>query len=292
MKDLIIEAHGINNPEVKCLDHGVVRLVDAMPRLVYDDDINTCDHAVTQAARVSYAYGTKKLNEDIGLIRYLMRHRHTTPTEMVEFKFHCKMPIFVARQQIRHRTASVNELSARYSKMPEEFYIPEAEDLRAQSMANKQISEGAIDLVDAEQWIQEVEEHCKKSYELYERGIDFGIGRELARMVIPVNVYTEWYWKIDLHNLLHFLSLRCDSHAQKEIRVFADAILTLIKPLIPHTIGAWNDYHPYRGGELLSRMEMDAIRTFVVDGEFAEIDSENKREIKEWHDKCKILELL
>lgn len=289
MEDLIVKAHGTPDPKIDCLDHGFVRLIDAMPRVSYGESVVTCDSAITQAARVSYGDGTKKVNEDVGLIRYLMRHRHTTPTEMVEFKFHCKMPLFVARQWIRHRMASVNEMSARYSKMPNEFFIPQPEDLRAQSTSNKQVSEGGVSLDDAEDWLCEVEEHCENAYKLYEKGIDFGFGRELARMVLPVNIYTEWYWKIDLHNLLHFLSLRCDAHAQKEIRVFGDAILELIKPLVPHVIDAFDAYHPLRGGELFSSMEVDALSKLIRGDAEVELDSDNTREIAEWFKKCEKL---
>lgn len=273
MKDIL---EGLNL-EVKCLDHGLVRLVDVMPRLVPDDQ--TADYAIVQAARVSYGQGTKKLNEDIGLIRYLMRHRHTTPLEMVEFKFHCKLPIFVARQFIRHRTSNVNEYSGRYSEIPDTYYQPNTEQVRLQSTTNKQGgTEWAPNPLNTEFRIS-VQNRSLDAYKDYEKFIQSGVAKELARIVLPVNYYTEWYWKCDLHNLLHFLALRCDSHAQQEIRVFADAMLELIKPVVPITVAAWEDYHPMRGGVLLTRMEIEAIKNK------SELNSENKREQQEWQQK-------
>lgn len=301
MIDLI--AHNFDNertPEIKCLNAGFVRLVDAMPRVSYDPEITTCDHAIVQAARVSYGNGTKKVSEDKGLIRYLMRHRHTTPFEMIEFKFHCSMPIFTSRQWIRHRTANVNEMSGRYSVLPNKFYVPDLSNVRQQSTRNKQVSEGQIEDMSAQEFVQYVEEHCKKAYEDYERFLGKEIGREQARMTLPLNLYTEWYWKIDLHNLMHFLALRCDSHAQQEIRVFADAMLDLVGKLCPWTIEAWNDYHPMRGAVLLTRLEAESLKN----GKFDEVpcgyntvthfvpatlNSENSREVAEWDEKKKRL---
>lgn len=264
--------------EIKCLDHGFVKLVDCSPRIVPDKQ--TADYAIVQAARVSYGEGTKSLNEDSGLIRYLMRHRHTTPFEMVEFKFLCKMPIFVARQWIRHRTASVNEYSARYSLVKDEFYLP-TDNVRRQSTKNKQ---GGEELISCGNFVQDLEFIANLAYENYEAYIDSGVARELSRMFLPINYYTEWYWKIDLHNLLHFLALRCDSHAQKEIQVYGNAMLNLIENIVPITIKAWNDYHPMRDALLLTSLEIEAIKNKT-----STINSENKREQEEWENKKKKL---
>ena len=202
---------GAARMEVKIHEHGLVALVDVMPRLVPQGQ--TADSAIVQAARVSYGQGTKKVSEDRGLIRYLLRHRHTTPFEMIEFKFHVVMPIFIARQWIRHRTANVNEYSARYSVVPDRFYVPSNDNVRAQSASNRQGGEAPVDVGTAEEflgWLGEVEQQ----YERYQQMLDKGVTRELARIALPVNVYTEWYWKCDLHYTLHFLSLLMDSHAQ------------------------------------------------------------------------------
>ena len=287
--DLIVHNHGSVRPTINCLNHGFVSLVDVMPRISYDDAITTCDHAIVQAARVSYGDGTKKVSEDRGLIRYLMRHRHTTPMEMIEMKFHCAMPIFVARQFIRHRTANVNEYSGRYSVIKDDFWIPSPDDVRLQSSWNKQVSEGAASDGDGRWFMDELDTKSRECYEAYEQALEKGIGREQARAVLPVNVYTQWYWKCDIHNILHFLALRCDDHAQYEIRVFADAMLALIEPLIPWTIEAWNDYHPMRGGMLLTRLEIEAMRASNGPDQYGggqsvapSLDSDNKREGSEW----------
>lgn len=267
--------------EIKCLDLGFVELVDVMPRLVPEDQ-KTADYAIVQAARVSYGNGTKSVNEDRGLIRYLMRHVHTTPFEMIEFKFHCKMPIFVARQWIRHRTANVNEYSGRYSVMKEEFYYPDEDNLRLQSKTNKQGGDDKIDNLTASEFLNYLHNLCADSYEKYTDYLDKGIAREQARMILPLNLYTEWYWKIDLHNLFHFLGLRCDSHAQWEIRVFAEAMLALIKPIVPMAVEAWNDYHDHRGAIKLTKLEMEAINRTFVGQKVKGLDSDNKREQAEW----------
>jgi thymidylate synthase (FAD) len=265
-----------------------------MPRLV-PEDRKTADFAIVQAARVSYGDGTKTVNEDRGLIRYLMRHAHTTPFEMVEFKFHCKMPIFVARQWIRHRTANVNEVSGRYSVLKDEFYFPELDDVRKQSKTNKQGSDQPIDEDIGLHFIEDLTNAADKAYADYTRYLEAGVGREQARMILPVNLYTEWYWKIDLHNLFHFLALRCDSHAQKEIRVFGEAMLSLIRPIVPYAVEAWDDYHHYRGGMRLSRLEVEALRKYIealregCPDEYRQaflIDSDNKREKSEWAGKA------
>ncbi len=215
---------------IDCLDKGFVRLIDVMGD----------DAAIVQAARVSYGSGTKKVLEDRGLIRYLLRHAHTTPFEMVEFKFHVKLPIFVARQWIRHRTANVNEYSGRYSEMKDEFYTPNPNDIRPQSVLNKQgRSEETLPDGMAEQAANAFKAGQDEAYAQYQEFLEQGIAREIARINLPVSNYTEWYWKIDLHNLFHFLRLRIDSHAQYEIRVFAEAIAELVKPFVPH---AWEAF--------------------------------------------------
>ncbi len=260
--------------ETKIHDHGLVALVDVMPRLVPAG--KTADFAIVQAARVSYGQGTKQVNEDRGLIRYLARHRHTTPYEMVEFKFHHVMPIFVARQWIRHRTANVNEYSARYSVVKDRFYHPAADDVRKQSASNRQGGEEPMDALTAAEfckWLDEVE----KSYGKYEEFVGKGVSREMARIALPASVYTEWYWKIDLHNLLHFLSLRMDAHAQREIRDYANAMFALIRPIVPLAAEAFMDYD-FQAMHL-TRLEIDAIRSDQP------LATDNKRESAEWQDK-------
>ena len=242
----------------------------------------TADFAIVQAARVSYGEGTKQINEDRGLIRYLARHRHSTPFEMVEFKFHHVMPIFIARQWIRHRTANVNEYSARYSVVRDRFYHPSVESIRKQSSSNRQGGTEIADDVTASEfvkWLDEVE----KDYAKYETFIEKGISRELARIALPVSVYTEWYWKIDLHNLLHFLSLRMDAHAQQEIQDYAQAMFALIQPIVPIAAEAFMDYN--FGSLHLSRLEIDAIKAGKP------LATENKRENAEWEEKKKKLGL-
>lgn len=217
------------------LDHGFIRVVDYMGN----------DSAVVQAARVSYGKGTKKVQEDRGLIRYLMRHRHSTPFEMCEIKFHVKMPIFVARQWIRHRMASVNEYSARYSMLSKEFYLPTPNHIATQSSSNKQ---GRGDIVTpevAEKVLSILEKDALQCHEDYEHLLDkngLSVARELARINLTLNTYTEWYWKIDLHNLMHFLALRSNSHAQYEIRVYAEKMIELLEKWVPHTAEAFKEY--------------------------------------------------
>lgn len=272
--------------QINCLDHGFVALLDVMPRMVPAG--HTADQAIVQAARVSYGAGTKKINEDRGLIRYLLRHRHTTPFEMVEFKFHVAMPIFIARQWIRHRTANVNEYSGRYSVMPDRFYRPTAEQVRKQSKSNRQgggeTFDPAADVNEkatAEAFVAFLEE-SEKLYEKYISLTDRGVSRELARIGLPVSLYTEWYWKIDLHNLLRFLSLRMDAHAQEEIQVFARAMFDLIRPMVPVTVEAFGDYE--QGAVHLSKLEIEAMRSLVKGGS-GELASDNKREQAEWQAK-------
>jgi thymidylate synthase (FAD) len=228
--------------EYKILDNGFVRLIDYMGG----------DDAIVQAARVSYGKGTKKTSEDRGLIRYLLRHRHTTPLEMCEIKLHIKLPIFVARQWIRHRTASVNEYSGRYSILDKDFYTPS--EISDQSKNNKQGRGTNIVGPAYKEYQDTIKNFSIEAYNKYSFLMNFdeigniidsdksGIARELARMVLPTNYYTQWYWKIDLHNLLHFLSLRDDSHAQYEIRVYAEKIAEIVKLWVPHTYEAFEDY--------------------------------------------------
>lgn len=222
------------------LDHGFVRVVDYMGD----------DSAIVQAARVSYGKGTKQVSEDRGLIRYLMRHWHSTPFEMCEIKLHVKLPMFVARQWIRHRTANVNEYSARYSILDREFYVPSPEHLSAQSKTNRQGRAGVLEGEHAQNVLNMLKEDATRCYDNYmwmlnedeSKGDHDGLARELARMNLPVNFYTQWYWKVDLHNLMHFLRLRADPHAQYEIRVYADAILNIMKAWVPLAYDAFEEY--------------------------------------------------
>jgi thymidylate synthase (FAD) len=260
--------------EVKVHDHGLVALVDVMPRLVPAG--KTADSAIVQAARVSYGAGTKQVNEDRGLIRYLARHRHTTPFEMVEFKFHHVMPIFVARQWIRHRTANVNEYSARYSVVGDRFYHPTLDNVRKQSASNRQGGEEPMDPVTAREFLSYLED-IERGYGRYEQFLQKGVAREIARIALPASVYTEWYWKIDLHNLFHFLSLRMDAHAQQEIRDYANAMFELVRPIVPVAAEAFLDYN--FGAVHLSRLEVEALRTGKP------LASDNKRENAEWEEK-------
>ena len=229
------------------LDHGFVRLVDHMPR-------ENLDASIVQAARVSYGDGTTSTRGDTGLIRYLMRHWHTTPFEMVEFKFHIKMPIYIARQHMRHRTASINELSARYSVVPREYYTPE--NFRGQSSVNHQGSEGTVEIGEAMN--DHVIEQLEHGFGIYEKLLDLGVCREQARGNLPQATYTEFYWKINLHNLMHYLQLRMDSHAQKEIRDYAEAIFALVEPLVPITMKAFKDFRV--NAIYLSGPEIESIK--------------------------------
>jgi len=232
---------------IKCLDKGFVRLVDSMGG----------DDAIVQAARVSYGQGTSKVSQDRGLIRYLMRHRHTTPFEMAEFKFHCKMPIFVARQWVRHRTANINEYSLRYSEARDEFYIPEPEHIQFQSALNKQGRFGEVPAELKQKVLDYFKENSERSFALYQELNEAGVARELARSLLPVNIYTEWYWKNDLHNLLHFIGLRSDGHAQYEIRVFSDAMAHYVKEKAPFAWEAYQDYVVH--GMRFSRVEQGLL---------------------------------
>lgn len=219
-------------PTIKCLDHGFVSLVDHM-----GDDLR-----VVQAAKLSYKTADKPSVRDMtSLINYLMEHAHSSPFEMVVFTFHMKMPIFVARQHIRHRTARLNELSGRYSEMPEECYVPALDRLRVQSTSNKQGSGEAL-IEDAENWLEIFELTQKELFQEYHAMLKTGMAKELARINLPLSTYTEMYWQMDLHNLLRYLKLRIDPHAQEEIRVFAQAMYDLIVPIVPITLEAFKNH--------------------------------------------------
>jgi thymidylate synthase (FAD) len=279
--------------KLQVLDHGFIRVIDYMGD----------DGAIVQAARVSYGKGTKKVSDDRGLIRYLLRHRHTTPFEMCEIKLHVKLPIFVARQWVRHRTANINEYSARYSVLDNQFYVPDPKYLEslqeeefiqkkedegqrdlfgvqpaavthtaAQSTANKQGREHVLSHEETEEVLKIIKRHSEASYRRYVellneengRKLDerkMGLARELARIVLPTNFYTQWYWKVDLHNLLRFLSLRADPHAQYEIRAYAERILDIVHKWVPVTARAFEDY--IRGSVSLSSAGVAIVRRLV-----------------------------
>ncbi len=257
--------------EILVLDHGFVRVVDYMGN----------DNAIVQSARVSYGDGTTTKRSDAGLIRYLMRHSHTTPFEMCEIKFHIRAPMFVARQWLRHRTANVNEYSARYSILKDKFYIPK--DIELQSETNKQGRSGCVSDKKKEEIINIFREKSSECYKIYEEMLEDGVSREIARMILPVNVYTEWYWKIDLHNLLHFVLLRADSHAQYEIREYATVILNLIKKWVPETYNAFKMYKEESVN--FSSKQLDVIRKMISGMNIQQEDSDlSKREFVEMMD--------
>jgi thymidylate synthase (FAD) len=245
------------------LDHGFIRVIDYMGD----------DGAIVQAARVSYGKGTKMVNEDKGLINYLIRHHHSTPFEMCEIKFHVKLPIFVARQWIRHRTANVNEYSARYSILDKEFYIPNPDQLAAQSATNRQGRGQVLEGKDAARVLDLLREDATRTYEHYEEMLNEdangnildpnrpGLARELARINLPTNYYTQWYWKIDLHNLMNFISLRADSHAQYEIRVYAEVLREILKMWLPLTYEAFMDYRA--GAASLSAKGLSVVKALL-----------------------------
>jgi thymidylate synthase (FAD) len=246
------------------LDHGFIRVVDYMGD----------DAAIVQAARVSYGAGTKHVQDDEGLIRYLMRHWHSTPFEMCEIKLHVKLPVFVARQWIRHRTANVNEYSARYSILDREFYIPDPSQLAAQSSVNNQGRGAVLSGEEAARVLQILKSDANTAYDHYEAMLSQaqpdgtpqqGLARELARMNLPANIYTQWYWKVDLHNLFHFLRLRADPHAQYEIRVYAEAIAACVKDWVPAAYAAFEDYR--MGGVTLSAKAIAVLKRRLA-GEF------------------------
>lgn len=248
---------GIAHP---CLDHGFVRVIDYMGD----------DAAITQAARTSYGKGTRSTREDEGLIRYLMRHHHSTPFEMCEIKFHIKLPIFVARQWIRHRTASVNEYSARYSILDREFYIPASENLAAQSNSNRQGRGSALSGAEANEVLAILREDAERNYDHYEYMLNensedrsrLGLARELARMNLTLNTYTQWFWKCNLHNLFWFLQLRLDQHAQYEIRAYAEIISAIVAVWTPKAHAAFLEY---RHGSANLSASMIAVLADMID---------------------------
>src|SRR5271169_4849144 len=249
---------------VPVLDHGFIRVVDYMGD----------DEAIVQAARVSYGRGTRRTSEDQGLINYLMRHRHTTPFEMCEIKYHVKLPIFVARQWIRHRTANVNEYSARYSILDNEFYLPAPEHLAAQAAANRQGREQLLEGVAAQRVLDLLRRDAERAYAGYTELLNEddsgkpidptrpGLARELARMNLSLGFYTQWYWKTDLHNLMHFLSLRADPHAQYEIRAYAEAMLGTLARWVPMTHAAFLEYR--MNAALISATGLEVIRRLLA----------------------------
>ncbi len=272
---------------IPVLDHGFVRVIDYMGD----------DAAVVQAARVSYGKGTKKVSEDRGLIHYLMRHRHTTPFEMCEIKFHVKLPIFVARQWIRHRTANVNEYSARYSILDNEFYIPAPDQLAAQSRSNRQGRGEVLSGAEAHRVLELLRADAERAYRGYvellnedEEGriVDTarqGLARELARMNLSLNFYTQWYWKTDLYNLLHFLGLRADPHAQYEIRAYAEAMIAMVERWVPITAEAFRQYRI--GGTLLSAAGLAVVKRLIA-GETVSQD-ESGMSKREWSELMAVL---
>jgi len=265
--------------EFKVLNHGFVRLVDYMGG----------DESIVQAARVSYGKGTKTVSEDRTLIRYLMRHQHTTPFEMVEFKFHIKLPIFVARQWIRHRTANVNEYSGRYSIMPEEFYVPEESVIKYQNSLNKQGRDNEEVPPEIRKRVLEILlQEQKSSFNGYQEMLEYNIARELARINLPLSLYTQWYWKIDLHNLFHFLKLRMDKHAQYEIRVYAEKMAEIVKVIVPMAYEAFEDY--VLNSITFSKNELTLLKKYLpnsIDESELEKFDFSKYEKAEFFDKLK-----
>lgn len=261
------------------LDHGFVELVDVMGD----------DQAIVDAARISVSgENVKSVQSNEALIRYLMRHSHTTPFEMVEFKFRVAMPIFVARQWVRHRTASINELSARYSELPATFYVPKSEHVQKQADKNKQGR--AEELIDgAESWTRGYQEEAAESFGCYKDRLNAGIARELARINLPLSAYTAWIWKIDLHNLFHFLRLRLHPHAQMEIRVYAEAMAAMVKEKVPMAFEAFEDFR--LNALTLTGPEVAAIRRlrkgFSMDD--VQLGFATKREAEEFREKWKTI---
>ncbi len=256
---VIPEAEAILDREFRVLDKGFVRLVDYLGG----------DERIVQAARVSYGAGTKTFRQDRGLINYLMRNHHTSPFEQVILTFHAKLPVFVARQWVRHRTARLNEISGRYSVLADEFYLPEAAVIAPQSEDNKQgrTAEPVSETVQQEvRHVMADDQH--RSYETYQHLLEMGIARELARINLPLSVYTEWYWQIDLHNLFHFLGLRTDPHAQLEIRAYADVMLTIAKAVAPLACEAFEEYT--QRSISLSQSEASALIDLFADGSLSE----------------------
>ena len=267
---------------IPILDHGFIRVVDYMGN----------DTSIVQAARVSYGKGTKKVSTDAGLIKYLMRHWHSTPFEMCEIKYHVKLPIFIARQWIRHRTANVNEYSARYSILDKEFYLPKTENLAAQSQSNRQGRGEVLQGEQAKKVLKLLKNDAEQTYNNYEMMLNerydgsvinesaAGLARELARMNLTLNTYTQWYWKTDLLNLMNFLRLRADRHAQYEIRAYADAMLDTVKKWVPITYEAFMDYRV--GGTEISSKGKTVIQK-MISGEKISIE-ESGLSKREWNE--------
>ena len=255
----------------KVHDDGFVVLVDRMG----------CDADIAEAARISYGQGTRTINDDRNLIRYLMRHYHTTPFEMCEVKFMIKMPIFIMRQLVRHRTASINEYSGRYSEMSDEFYVPDSEYLAPQSLTNRQGRDGEMDNSTKVRVLARMEHVNKVSYDAYQEQLEDDLSRELSRITLPLNNYTIIYWKANLKNFLHMIHLRADSHAQKEIQDFANAMYELAKPLFPLACEAWEDYQ--QDGMVLSRMEVEMLSRIINKTKWMDYESgmRNDKAIRE-----------
>lgn len=262
------------------LDHGFIRVIDYMGN----------DNSIVQAARVSYGHGTKKINQDKALINYLMRHEHTTPFEMCEIKLHVKLPIFIARQWIRHRTANVNEYSARYSVLENEFYIPQPKDITCQSQSNKQArTNQQLNNHQIEQILEILKNHSVESYNKYtellkqhDTSTQNALAREIARIVLPVNFYTQWYWKIDLHNLLHFLKLRASPHAQFEIQQYANIILNIVKMWVPFTYDAFMNYS--FNSKSLSQEAIASIKQTFIKHNIKEDEIQHSMSDGEWQE--------
>ncbi len=278
---------------IPVLDHGFIRVIDYMGD----------DSSIVQSARVSYGKGTKKVSTDEGLIKYLMRHRHSTPFEMCEIKYHVKLPIFIARQWIRHRTANVNEYSARYSILDKEFYLPAKEQLAAQSQSNRQGRGDVLQGKQAEEVLNILKDDATRTYENYEKLLNerfdgtkidenkVGLARELARMNLTLNTYTQWYWKTDLLNLLNFLFLRADNHAQYEIRVYADKMLETVKRWVPITYQAFMDYRV--GAAEISSKGLKVIQSMISGKRIGQEESGlSKREWNELMEKLDKKDLL
>ena len=266
---IVPEAEAILDKEFPVLDKGFVRLVDYFGG----------DQRIVQSARVSYGEGTKSVSQDGALIDYLLRHQHTSPFEQVVMTFHVKMPIFVARQWVRHRTGRMNEVSGRYSIMKEEFYVPEADKVSPQSKDNKQgRASEAFDSETANKIINQLEEGQKSSYENYSELLVAGLAREIARINLPLSLYTEFYWEMDLHNLFHFLKLRLDSHAQYEIRVYAEVMLEMCKKVAPMATESFINHQ--NNGVNFSGEEMDALRA-ILDGKPNPLEGKKKDRFEE-----------
>ena len=285
----VVELENILYEAIPILDHGFIRVIDYMGD----------DTSIVQAARVSYGKGTKKVSTDAGLIKYLMRHWHSTPFEMCEIKYHVKLPIFIARQWIRHRTANVNEYSARYSILDKEFYLPSLENLAAQSQSNRQGRGDVLTGEQAKKVLDLLKKDAEQTYDNYETMLNerydgsvidekqVGLARELARMNLTLNTYTQWYWKTDLLNLMNFLRLRADHHAQFEIRAYADVMLDTVKKWVPITYEAFMDYRV--GGTEISSKGKKVIQK-LISGEKVDIDKSGLSK-REWNELMSVLEL-